>query len=303
MQNGNMELFIRVVQAGSFSNVAKKDGVSTNAIIKKINRLEEELEIKLLIRSTHGITTTEAGELIYNESVRMLSEIKAIWIKAKEISSSENKTVRIGTSIMRPCNEIIEKWNRLSNDSYYNIRIVPFIDDNDNFETLMDEIGTNIDIIATVYDKNRIKDKCKSLKIRDEIFGAIVPVGHPFSNLKEIDIVDIVKEKLIMVYEGGNREQDRIRKMIKVLNPNADIMEVPHYDVETINMCQSFNRIIIATRMTQHNAIQPFVNVKWNYKNSYGLLYPKKTNEAVKHFVKCIENSLLKKNKYHKVLD
>ena len=88
-----------------------------------------------------------------------------------------------------------------------------------------------------------------------------------------------------MVFKGGNREHDRIRNLLKALNPEIDIMEVPHYDAETVNMCQSMNRIIVATKKTRVNESLVFNNIKWTYKNPYGLIYPLDANDTINYFV------------------
>ena len=56
-----MEAFVRVVQAGSFSGAARQLRVGQPAISKAIAQLEERLNVRLLLRSTHSVTATEAG--------------------------------------------------------------------------------------------------------------------------------------------------------------------------------------------------------------------------------------------------
>ena len=56
-----MEAFVRVVDAGSFSSAAKHRRVGQPAVSKTIAQLQERLGVRLLLRSTHGLTQTEAG--------------------------------------------------------------------------------------------------------------------------------------------------------------------------------------------------------------------------------------------------
>ncbi|RLU02962.1 MAG: LysR family transcriptional regulator [Ketobacter sp.] len=57
-----MQLFVRVVDAGSFTAVADELNVTTSMISKEIRRLEEELGVRLLHRSTRGQQLTPIGE-------------------------------------------------------------------------------------------------------------------------------------------------------------------------------------------------------------------------------------------------
>lgn len=57
-----MKLFVRVVDAGSFTTVADELNVTTSMISKEIRRLEDELGVRLMHRSTRGQQLTSIGE-------------------------------------------------------------------------------------------------------------------------------------------------------------------------------------------------------------------------------------------------
>jgi DNA-binding transcriptional LysR family regulator len=69
-----MEAFIRVVDAGSFSGAAKQLRIGQPAISKTIAQLEDRLGVRLLLRSTHGLTPTEAGRNFYERAKRAIEE-------------------------------------------------------------------------------------------------------------------------------------------------------------------------------------------------------------------------------------
>ena len=56
-----MRMFVRVVDRGSFSAVAKELGIGQPAVSKQISALENELGAQLIHRSSRAITLTEAG--------------------------------------------------------------------------------------------------------------------------------------------------------------------------------------------------------------------------------------------------
>lgn len=56
-----METFVKVVETGSFSGAAKQLNVGQPAVSKTVAQLEGVLGVKLLTRSTRGLTPTEAG--------------------------------------------------------------------------------------------------------------------------------------------------------------------------------------------------------------------------------------------------
>jgi DNA-binding transcriptional LysR family regulator len=69
-----MEAFVRVVETGSFSGAARQLRVGQPAISKTVAQLEERLGVRLLLRSTHGLTPTEAGQNFYEHAKRSVEE-------------------------------------------------------------------------------------------------------------------------------------------------------------------------------------------------------------------------------------
>ena len=67
--------FVRVVETGSFSAVAKEQGVTQPTISKQIAALEKYLDVQLLTRSTRKLTLTEAGDRFYAHAQQVLESV------------------------------------------------------------------------------------------------------------------------------------------------------------------------------------------------------------------------------------
>ena len=78
-----METFVRVMETGSFSAAARHLHLGQPAISKSIAQLEERLGVKLLLRSTRGLTPTEAGERFYHRAKRAIEEAEEADLAAK----------------------------------------------------------------------------------------------------------------------------------------------------------------------------------------------------------------------------
>lgn len=70
-----MQLFRRVVEAGSFSAVSREMRLSQSTVSKQIAALEEYLKTKLLSRSTRQLSLTEAGQGYYERCCQILDEL------------------------------------------------------------------------------------------------------------------------------------------------------------------------------------------------------------------------------------
>jgi DNA-binding transcriptional LysR family regulator len=74
-RSGEMEVFVRVVEDGSFSAAARRLGLTPSAVAKLIGRLEERLGVRLLARSTRSLMPTPEGSLFYEQASRILADI------------------------------------------------------------------------------------------------------------------------------------------------------------------------------------------------------------------------------------
>src|SRR5689334_6107663 len=70
-----MALFQLVATRGSLSAAARELGVSASAVSKRLARLEQQLGVRLLHRTTRRLSLTDEGELYLQGAARILAEI------------------------------------------------------------------------------------------------------------------------------------------------------------------------------------------------------------------------------------
>jgi DNA-binding transcriptional LysR family regulator len=78
-----MEAFVVVVDTGSFSAAARRLNVGQPAVSKLVAQLEDRLGVKLLVRTTRGLTATEAGLNYYERARRMIEEVDEAELAAR----------------------------------------------------------------------------------------------------------------------------------------------------------------------------------------------------------------------------
>src|SRR5260221_13497928 len=72
----SMQMFVRVIEKGSFSAVAKQRGIGQPAVSKQISALEEELGTELIHRTSRSFALTEAGPDLYQPAPRTLDHVE-----------------------------------------------------------------------------------------------------------------------------------------------------------------------------------------------------------------------------------
>lgn len=70
-----METFVCTVETGSFSAAARRLDVGQPAVSKAIAQLEDRLQTRLLLRSTRGLTPTEAGQAYFESAKRAIAMV------------------------------------------------------------------------------------------------------------------------------------------------------------------------------------------------------------------------------------
>ncbi|WP_044617018.1 LysR family transcriptional regulator [Gynuella sunshinyii] len=93
-----MIVFVRVVEAGSFSGAARVLDVGQPAVSKTVAQLEQRLQVKLLLRSTHGLTPTEAGLRFYERALLAIQEADEAELAARGAGEGLSGRLRISAA-------------------------------------------------------------------------------------------------------------------------------------------------------------------------------------------------------------
>jgi DNA-binding transcriptional LysR family regulator len=94
-----METYVAVFETGSFSGGARRMNVGQPAVSKTIAQLETKLGVRLLSRSTRGLTPTEAGQQFYERAKRSIDEADEAELAARGAGTSLSGKLRICAAV------------------------------------------------------------------------------------------------------------------------------------------------------------------------------------------------------------
>lgn len=94
-----VQLFIRVVETGSFSKAAAEFGITQPTATKAVAAIEQRLGARLLHRSTRGVTATEVGALYHERCKRIAHEIDEADNLATLLQGQVGGTLRLSSSV------------------------------------------------------------------------------------------------------------------------------------------------------------------------------------------------------------
>ena len=94
-----MQLFTRVVDAGSFTGAAEGLGISRALASKLIQTLEDSLGVRLLNRTTRRVSLTDAGRNYYQRVSEILAQLAEAEAEAAELQVEPRGKMRVSAPI------------------------------------------------------------------------------------------------------------------------------------------------------------------------------------------------------------
>lgn len=94
-----MQVFVRVVETGSFSAVARENRTSQSAVSKQVASLERALQATLLSRTTRSLALTDAGQRYYEQIRPLVGEIAEAESVLKQNEKQLQGWLRVAASV------------------------------------------------------------------------------------------------------------------------------------------------------------------------------------------------------------
>ena len=95
----DLAVFVRVVDTQGFSSAARAMGLTKSAISKRINRLEKQLGLRLLQRTTRAMSLTEAGRVLYERAAQGVALLDETARLAAGLVDAPRGTLRVTASV------------------------------------------------------------------------------------------------------------------------------------------------------------------------------------------------------------
>jgi len=94
-----MEAFVIVCDSGSFSGAARQLRIGQPAVSKAIAQLEKFVGVRLLSRSTHGLTQTESGQRFYEHAKHAINSAEEAVLAAKGAGAGLSGRLRVSAAV------------------------------------------------------------------------------------------------------------------------------------------------------------------------------------------------------------
>lgn len=288
-----LRIFRSVVNTGSFNKAAEQAYMTPSAVMKKINALEEQIGVKLFIRTYRGQKLTKAGEQFYKDAGSILELCESAIENARE-AENESNIIKLGSSVMTPPDVFSWLWKTMQN-RYPEIQfeLVPFDIIPADDGSIIGDLDSKMDFVVSTFDDATLKARGLSgIEIARVPLCVVMSVNHRLASKESIDIDDLKDERLLIIRSGMSSLADEFRDYIenerKDLGVNVE--EIFAYSVDIYNRCAGSDDMLLG--MGNSVNIHPLLKripINWDKESPVGLLYAKEPRKFVKEFVEKIK--------------
>jgi len=134
---GEMAIFVKVVETGSFSEAARQMGASPSSVSRSISRLEKALATRLLQRTTRKLRLSEGGEEVFKRCQEMVNAARSVMEISGQYTHEAEGLVRVsvpkavGRFVIHPhMPAFLQRYPKVDVQLILEDRPVDLIDDN-----------------------------------------------------------------------------------------------------------------------------------------------------------------------------
>ncbi len=294
MYNKLLDTFLAVADCGSFNRAADQLHISSTAIIKQINQLEDEIGVSLFRRTQRGVALTRAGKVLQEEGRELIQLSRNALERVRQTEIRSGGQVRLGTAMLRSARFFLELWStRYGKPLEHRVNIVPFLDNSyEAYMELVSNLGKDIDVIATTFPAELTGYQCNALEITQIPFCCAVPAGHPLAEKSMLEVGDLRGESILILERGRSSAVDAARAELEKY-PDITLVDTPDYEPATFNRCHAEGLPLLSRECWKYaHPLLKTVPINWSFGGPYGLLYAKDPSPDTAAFIDYIERSL-----------
>lgn len=198
MELRQLEYFVAVVEERSFTRAAQRERVAQPAVSAQIQRLERQVGLPLLTRSSRDVRLTQAGAALLPHAVAALTSIRNAQAAVDEIANLIRGAVAIGTVTLHPVD--VAGLMAGFHADYPGVEITLGTDNSDVLLAKLHDGRLDAAIVSIGVDEEPVG--LQYAVITDEALEAAVSPGHPLGRRKRLSLNELCDHPLISLPVG-----------------------------------------------------------------------------------------------------
>jgi len=213
--------FVHLAETLNFSRTAESLYITQPTVTHQINTLEDELKLKLFIRTKRKVELTPAGISFYNDIKDILTRTNIAIAKAKNYSKAFESNLSIcydGNIEVKYLPNILDTCSERFPHVHFYLKIADYKEKRNLFTNY------NFDLIFTVKESIEDLSEVGYAELFIGRFVCVVPKDHPLSCKTIIKMAELQDQSLILLDPlKCPSEMARVQKDIQIKCPNATV--------------------------------------------------------------------------------
>ena len=192
-----LEYFCQLAVLGNFTRAAQAVGIAQPALTVAIQKLEQEVGLKLINRADKNSLLTAEGEVLYKLATQLLSQAKQVELELEELKDLERGTIRFGVSAMMGSYyfpKILTEFKQ----KYPNIKIHLVDQGTAALEKML--LNSELDLALVRGDLENPQLRYTEL-INEEVVAGMVS-SHHLATEQTISLAQFCQQPLVLFHEG-----------------------------------------------------------------------------------------------------
>jgi DNA-binding transcriptional LysR family regulator len=189
-----LRYFVTLAEELHFGRAAEREHIVQSALSQQVQRLERELRVRLLERSTHHVSLTAAGAVFLVEARQILAHVdRAAQVARSAVGAAAKLRVGIIDSSYDSMPQILHEVQ-----ARYPGLVIHQVEASGpgQFQQLIDgRLDVGVGRAAAV------PAQIASLLFRQDPLGVLVSAGHRFARLEAVPVADLAEEPLLLAEE------------------------------------------------------------------------------------------------------
>ena len=286
MKDDLLSTFLTVAESNSFSKAAEILYLTPNAVKKRIEALESQIEVTLFTRSNKGVMLTHAGTSLYADLKQLSGKINEALIKAKNIQQNEETVLHIG--IMGTFAELFltSKWLDAPVDSKSISHLIKYGSALSDLDIMLNRVGKEIDVAIDVFQPQVAAKYGLYIEKISDFSLYLGYIGNDSS------LETILKSTTVnCLFPARASCINEIISKLQELHPQAVFEFINDYSFWTIQkVIESRHSIIVFENQMRLIPFLRFIKIPAETKISFGVYYKEKTNN-IQHFLELISHN------------
>ena len=189
-----LETFLAVVELGSFSAAAARMHISQPSITARVQRLEQRLHAKLLVRTTRKVEATKAGQRLFDAATQALRELRAV-VQEFDVAADRggHKVVVASTPMISA--SALPRIIHAFNERFPDVRVVLLDQQYDQVIESIESGAADLAVIAVDSDQSTLRFQL----LAEEELLLVVPSSHPLATAGQVTLDRLVPFTLMLL--------------------------------------------------------------------------------------------------------